>query len=262
MGSLPLWRTLLLNLFVLRPSSWRHKGGHDHPQDACMPEHLYEVCFNTVRSQYHHLGSCSIYFNTGPLQTVKAHTTSWDITVMLLVFLPTKEAEYCRQPVPHWTVWQDVKVLYSSKHFFSAICWCLQPAIEQSCSYQKHQKSYCQNVTLWATGDSEWTDVDWERWRNDSKLRKLLLFVLFQTFSLELNMAASDGRWCSCVCSLYSPECLFASSTTCTTDLTENIWQYQVCKICLTHLMLHHRWTETKAVYFVSHPEDRSYVSC
>ena len=37
---------------------------------------------------------------------------------------------------------------------------------------------------------------------------------------------------------------LFASSTTLPTDLIENLWQHQVCKIGLTHLMLHRSWTE------------------
>ena len=44
---------------------------------------------------------------------------------------------------------------------------------------------------------------------------------------------------------------LFASSTTFPTDLIEKICQHEACKIRLTNLMLHHRWTETKAVYFV-----------
>ena len=34
-------------------------------------------------------------------------------------------------------------------------------------------------------------------------------------------------------------------------EITENIWQHQACKISLNHLMLHHKRTETKAVYFV-----------
>lgn len=92
--------------------------------------------FNTVKSQYHHLGSCFIYLFQ--YWTSSDGQSSHDILRQHCdasrVFDNTsKEAEYCRQPVPHWTVWQDVNVLYSwillyYWIFFSAICWCLQPA--------------------------------------------------------------------------------------------------------------------------------------
>ena len=42
---------------------------------------------------------------------------------------------------------------------------------------------------------------------NDSEWSKLVLFVLLQTTSLEFNTGASDGRWRSCVWSLYIREC-------------------------------------------------------
>ena len=60
-------------------------------------------------------------------------------------------------------------------------------------------------------------------------------------------MAASEGRWCSCA---WECECVCKQQTL-PTDLIENIWQHQACKIILTHSMLHHRRTETKAVSFV-----------
>ena len=61
------------------------------------------------------------------------------------------------------------------------------------------------------------------------------------------------SRVCALVFEVYTAESvsLFVSSTTFPTDLTENIRQHQACKLSLTHLMLHHRRTETKAVYIV-----------
>ena len=105
-----------------------------------MHGHLYEVCLTqwclSIIIWAHVLFVC---FNTGPLQTVKVHTTSWDITVMLLVFLPTRQRkqniagnqflteQYDRMLMSY--IPQNIIIYWSiCLNFFSAICWCLQPA--------------------------------------------------------------------------------------------------------------------------------------
>ena len=105
-----------------------------------MHGHLYEVYLTqwilSIIIWAHVLFVC---FNTGPLQTVKVHTTSWDITVMLLVFSPTRQRkqniagnqflteQYDRMLMSY--IPQNIIIYWSiCLNFFSAICWCLQPA--------------------------------------------------------------------------------------------------------------------------------------